>query len=294
LNAEGVNTAFAINDFFGLFEGPLLVDSDLEAADNSAALRTNGGGQDWYESRNDDPGLLTLDESDIGGNTGKKALITASASASAYLTQRFGRSQDDMFAVRWEINVDAILDDANRDRSAMMLIGDGGGTTDGPNSTDSERFVYMAFWSPDGGGDDPGDTMSLIALEPGGSTSDSSTWTEIASGLDFDTWHTITVASDLTSDTYHVYINDDIAPVATVAAYTAKSSLTHISFAQGSESAGTFYVDKVEDGTLPVFAMELGRTDCSGSCLGDANSDNDVDGADIAELIAKLAQAECR
>jgi len=80
----------------------------------------------------------------------------------------------------------------------MMLIGDGGGTADGPNYAGSERFVYMAFWSPGGGGD-PGDRMSLVALEPGGSPLDSSSWTEIASGLSFDAWHTITVVCDLNS-----------------------------------------------------------------------------------------------
>ena len=78
-----------------------------------------------------------------------------------------------------------------------------------------------------------------------------------------------------------------------MAAYSAKSNLTHISFAQWAEGAGAFYVDNVEDGSLPVFALELGRRDCNGSCLGDANGDNDVDGTDIADLIAKLAQVDC-
>jgi len=32
-----------------------------------------------------------------------------------------------------------------------------------------------------------------------------------------------------------------------------------------------------------VFAEEFGRTDCAGECLGDLNSDNDVDGEDLAE-----------
>ena len=161
--------------------------------------------------------------------------------------------------------MDRILDDTDRDHSAMMLIGDGGGTADGPNYAGSERFVYMAFWSPGGGGD-PGDRMSLVALEPGGSPLDSSSWTEIASGLSFDAWHTITVVCNLTSDTYDVYLNDDIAPVARIEAYTAKSSLTHISFAQWADGAGTFYVDNVEDATLPVFAVNWdGRTAAAGA-----------------------------
>ncbi len=294
---QGVNMAFAVNDYFGLFEGPLLVAPGFDSPADSTALRTQGPGRSWYESRNDNPGLLSLEESEIGGNAGKKAKFTASASASVYATQRFGSPQDDRFAVRWQIYVDTILDDADRDRSALMLIGDdsvntGDDAGKGPNSTGAERFVYMAFYSPDGG--DSGDNMSLIALEPKGSFNDSSTWLEIASDLSFDTWHTITVVCNLTSDTYDVYINENITPVATVAAYTAKSSLTHISFAQWAEGAGTYYVDDVEDGTLPVFAMEFGRTDCSGSCLGNVDSDNDVDGADVAGLIVDLGQAECR
>ena len=292
LQRQGVNVAFAINDYFGSFEGPLLADSGFDSSTDSAALRAQGPGRSWYESRSDDPDLLSLDESDIGSNIGKKANFTGSESANAYVTQRFGSPQNDMFAVRWQIYVDAILDDADRDRGAMMLIGDGGGTSNGPNSQGSERFVYMAFYSPDGG--NSGDTMSLIASEPGNSFDNSLAWQPIASGLSFDTWHTITVVCNLTTDTYDVYLNDDIVPFVGVAAYTTKSSLTHISFAQWADGAGTFYVDNAEDATLPVFAVELGRTDCSGNCLGDENGDNDVDGADIAGLIEKLAQAECR
>jgi hypothetical protein len=270
------------------------VESGFDSPKDSEALRIQGPGRGWYESRNDDPGLLDLDQNIIQGNSGKKAKFTASTSASAYVTQRFGRPQDHVFAVRWQICVDSILDDADRDRTAMMLVGNGGGTTNGPNSTGSERFVYMAFYSPDGGGDDQGDTMSLIASEPGDPFDDSSQWRVIASGLPFHTWHTITVVCDLTSDTYDVYVNDDAAPAATVAAYTPKNSLTHISFAQWADGAGTFYVDNVTDGMLLVFAMQLGRTDCVETCLGDTNRDNDVDGSDMAELIAKLSQAECR
>ena len=57
-----------------------LVDSDFEASTDSADLRANAPEQDWYESRNDDPFILYLDESDIGGNTGKKAAFTSDAS----------------------------------------------------------------------------------------------------------------------------------------------------------------------------------------------------------------------
>ncbi len=293
LKRQGVNFAFAVNDYFGLFEGPLLVDSGFDSPTNSDALRIQGPGRGWYESRNDDPGLLSLDKSDIGGDAGKKAKFTGSVSGNAYVTQRFGRPQDDMFAVRWQIYVDAILDDADRDRGALMLMGDGGGTPDGPNAIGSERFVCLAFWSPGAGGD-PDDTMSLIALEPGGSENISSTWKVIASGLSLHTWHTITVVCNPAMATYDVYLNGDLTPAATVSAYTPKNSLIHISFAQTIDSAGTFYVDNIEDAALSVFAMQFGRTDCIDRCMGDADIDNDVDGTDLAGLIAKLAQAECR
>lgn len=55
----------------------------------------------------------------------------------------------------------------NEASSAMMMIGDGGGTSNGPNSTYSERFTYMSFWCSGGGGEDPADTMTLIAAEQG-------------------------------------------------------------------------------------------------------------------------------
>jgi hypothetical protein len=293
LKRQGVNFAFAVNDYFGFFEGPILADSGFDAPADSAALRTQGPGRGWYESRSDNPGLLTLDESDIGGNAGKKAKLTASASAGAYVTQRFGGPQSGVFAVRWQAYVDSILDSADRDRGAMMLIGDGGGTPGGPNSTGSERFMYMSFYCPGGGGYQPGDTMTLIASEPGDPFADSSQWLGIASGLPFHTWHTITVVCNPAGDTYDVYVNDDKTPRETVRAYTPMSSVTHISFAQWNDSPGTFYVDNVEDATLPIFAVEWGQTACTGNCLGDTNDDYDIDGSDLASLIAVLAQSEC-
>lgn len=101
------------------------------------------------------------------------------------------------------------------------------------------------------------------------------------------------MVGDLTTDTYDVYVDDDPTPRRTVSAFTSKSSLTHISFAQWVDGRGTFYVDNVEDAILPMFAIELGRTNCSGHCLGDENGDGDVDGSDLAALTAKMGQPEC-
>ena len=278
--------------------GPLLTDSDFNANVDHADLRdANPPGDYWYESRGDVPTLLTLDTADIEGNNTKKAGFAASASGNAYVTQQFSAAQTDMLAVQWDVFVDNILDDGNRDRGAMMLIGDnsdnaGNDADKGPNSTGSERFVFMAFYSPDGGGGVPSDTMSLIASEPGDSFDDSLEWRVIASGLSFDAWHTIRVVCNLNTDTYDVYVNDDPNPKATVTAYTAKTSVTHISFAQWNDGPGAFYVDNVEDAFLSVFAEAFGRTDCAGGCLGDLNDDDDVDGSDLAAYAAAL-ESDC-
>jgi len=75
LGQQGKYTAYAINDYFGLFEGPLIVDSYFDHSVDNADLRADGVGQDWYESRDDNPGLLTLDKSMVGGNSSKKAKL---------------------------------------------------------------------------------------------------------------------------------------------------------------------------------------------------------------------------
>ena len=52
-------------------------------------FNSEGDIQDWYESRYDDPLLVTLDQSNVLGNTTKKAKFTASLYGNAYLTQQF-------------------------------------------------------------------------------------------------------------------------------------------------------------------------------------------------------------
>ncbi len=266
-----VDNVRAVNE--ALQPAPFLVDTDFEASTDSADLRADSAWQDWYESRGDDSSLLKLNMSNVGGNDTQKAEFTASLTGNAYLTQEFGTPPTGTFTVQWKIFVDSILDDADRDRSAFMLIGDdsvntGSDAGKGPNSTGDERFVFMAFYSPGGG--DSGNTLSLIALEQGGTYNDSSTWTEIASGLSFDTWHTITVTGDLNADTYDVTINNDASPAATVDAVTPKTSVTHISFAQWNDGAGSFFVDDVRDPS---------------ACKSDLDEDGDRDGSDLAMLI---------
>ena len=78
----------------------LLVDPMFDDSDSSTILRDDGAGQDWYESRNNVPTLLYLDQTDVGGNIGKKAGFTASDSGNAYLTQEFGAAQTGVFSVQ--------------------------------------------------------------------------------------------------------------------------------------------------------------------------------------------------
>lgn len=271
-------------------------------------LRENSvGEQDWYESRDGAEGgdatLLTLYEDPIDNNSTKKgALKNHDIGKNAYLTQDFGSPQSGMFGVSFEIYIDRIAlnaPDATHiyNRTGFIFIGDNSEDDDaddsgkGPNSTGSNRFVYMAFYSPDGGGDSSGDTMNLIASEPGNGFNDSSEWRVVASDLSFDAWHTIRAVGDLNTDTYEVYVNDDPVPQATVTAYTAKTSVTHISFAQWDDGAGAFYVDDVADASFAVFAAGFGRTGCTGICLGDDDGDGDLDGTDIAAYAAALASA---
>jgi len=91
----------------------LLMDSEFNDSENSADLRNNGPGQDWYESRGQNASLLTLDTSNVGGNTGKKARLSGGTNPNTdnvYLTQEFSSPQTGVFSVQWDIYVDSILD----------------------------------------------------------------------------------------------------------------------------------------------------------------------------------------
>ena len=129
----------------------LVEDTALDESTDSADLRANSDGQDWYESRGDAPGKLTLDETLIGGNDTKKAALKYSDPAGAgyaYLTQEFGEPQDGTFCVSVDMYIDSIADDADRDRTGMIYIGDDADAASGPNSTSNDRFVTLAFYDP--------------------------------------------------------------------------------------------------------------------------------------------------
>lgn len=249
--------------------------------------------QDWYESRDDEPTLVTLDEEPIGGNNTKKAKFIQSLSSNAYLSQEFNPPQSGTFSVEWDVYVDTILDDRDRDRGGMMMVGDDSGS--GPNR--SGRFVYMAFWCPNGGGDDPNDKMSLVASEYGDSFNYSTQWREIATGLSFDTWYRIKVTCDVVNDIYEVYV-DGVLMDAGIVAANSRSSLTHVSFAQYNDGAGTFYIDNVAttpagllvdgDFNASIDSVDLrydGRPDYSVVLTDDADGGNVVaDAIKVAHL----------
>lgn len=224
------------------FATTLLADSEFTANPDSAALRTNGAGQDWYESWNTVPStLLYLHTSNVGGNTGKKAGFTSSTSGYAYLSQEFSTPQIGTFSVQWDIYVDSIYNlVSGTDATGYMMIGDNSNGVYGPNSASVERFVYMGFYKNGGG---TSGTMQLFSRQR-----NTDTQTFIAT-LNLDQWYTIRVDVNVAGGTYDVYV--DGAFMGTYTSRTVKNSVTHISFAQWSNGAGAFYVDNVFSPALP-------------------------------------------
>jgi hypothetical protein len=226
---------------FSLQFDTALADSDFNASADSAALRANGTGQDWYESRAQAPTMLTLDEAAIGSNSTKKARLASSTTQNVYLSQEFAASATSTFMAQWDVFVDDVLDDSTRDRAAVMLVGDDSGGTNGPNSASTERFVHLAFWK--NGGGDTGSAV-LVAQEAGDTFNDSTVWRQVKTDMSLDQWYTIRVVGNLAADTYDVYV-DGVLAASGVAALTAKSSVGYISFASWSDSRGAYYVDNI-------------------------------------------------
>jgi hypothetical protein len=230
---------------------PLLNDSTFDVSVDSADLRANGLGQDWWESRSGASGgnssLLTLDQTNVGGNTGKKAKLLESTTGNAYLTQEFSSPQPAKFSVEWDIYIDTILPYNGQDRAAQQMIGVDTGSSRGPNT--GSKFVMMAFYHA-GGSTAPNATMSLIAQELASSSSDSSTWRVIASDLFMDRWYKIRVNLNVLAGTYDVYVND-VLRAQGVQANAFIRPVTHISFASWNDGEGTFYVDNVREYSTP-------------------------------------------
>lgn len=255
----------------GTSNAQLLVDSDFNASVDSAALRADSSGQDWYESRSDTPpfgpNLLTLDTTNVLGNSTPKAKLTASGTYNAYLTQAFTSAQTGTFAVQWDIYVDSITNlthtPADPDRGGWMLIGDSTDPTrTGPNSDDPERFVYLAFFRDGGATTGPMDLVARDRDDPW------ENFTTVAADLQLKQWYTIKVLCKLPMGTYDVYVNG--AYKKTVTSRWPKTQVTHLSFATWDDGAGTFYVDDV---TAPTI------------CLGDIDESHERDGSDLALFI---------
>jgi hypothetical protein len=228
-----------------------LTDTDFSASADSAALRTNGGGQDWYESRADSapngPNQLTLDETTIGSNSTKKAKLTGDATYNAYLSQEFSSIPTTSFTAQWDIYVDSITNIANPDRTGLSLIGYDGDTSDGPNSTNDDRWAYIA-WEKVGGGD-----TGAVSLTYRDNNDGWTTFSVASSTLSLDTWYTIKVVGNVTADTYDIYV-DDMLEASGVTARNPSATPSHISFASWNDAVGTFYVDNVtlDDGVGTV------------------------------------------
>jgi hypothetical protein len=151
--------------------------------------------------------------------------------------------------------VEEILDvpGTSTDRAGWMLLGDDTDPTQpGANSDDSERFVYMAFFR-DGGGAS-GDSMDLVARDRNDGWS---AFTTVAAGLIIGQWYTISVTCDVAAGTYRVFVDGELE--ATLTSRHAKTRISHISFAQWEDGAGTFYVDNVmEPGPSVPAVSEVG------------------------------------
>ena len=250
LNAEGKYAAFAINQYFGDYDGPLLLqDSDFDASGNSAELRENPTGTGWYESRSDQPNKLTLDTTTSPGNNMAALKYSSPAGeTTAYLSQNLGSRQSGTFSISMDLLIEDIEDDEGRDRATLINIGDDSDGDNGPNSTSSERFVFLAFYdpSPDSGSDD----LQIRAREyrhdhptTPQSWNTTSAWTLVKSGLSYDTWYTVGVDVDVPGGTYDVSV-DGVPERAGINKYQDYSSdaVTHLSF---SIATGDSYVDNV-------------------------------------------------
>jgi hypothetical protein len=216
----------------------LIIDGDFSLVPNSATLRRDDKGQDWYESRRDTKEgrkLLFLSKKEIGGNATHKAMIKGHPELNTYLTQRFAEPQTGDFSVRFDIYIHQILADDNR--SAFFMVGASRDRKNGPNSTAKERFVFLGFENAS----EPG-KINLFARE--GKTS----WEEktiVVPNLDEKAWHTIEVIVYPEAKAYEVVVNGG-APVELEALGTKPpKKLTHISFASWNDGAGTFYVDNL-------------------------------------------------
>lgn len=219
----------------------LVQDGKFDQCKNGDALRKDGKGLDWYESRKDtDEGRaqLKLSTKNIKGNKTKKAMIKAHPDLNTYLTYRLSEPQTTAVTAQYDICIKEILPDDNR--SGFMFLGRIRDKKGGPNSTGSERFVFLGFENAA----EPG-KINLFAREG------SNKWAEktiIAENLDLMKWYTIKVEANIPEGWYGVTV-DGVVDFFEVESFYSKgktpNKISHISFASWNDGAGTFYVDNV-------------------------------------------------
>ncbi len=239
----------------------VLVNGDFATETDSASLRSDDSGQDWYESRADSapngPNQLTLDETDIAGNATKKAKITGTSSYNTYMSQALPAAiTSGTFTVEWDIYVDSIVDVSATDRSGWMFLGNNSNAIQGPSSTDTERWAILS-WAKVGGG-----TTGAVSLTYRDRDDALTAFSLASSTLALDTWYTVKLVGSPTTDTYDIYVNDMLQVSGATSRY-ANVDPSYISFASWNDGAGTFYVDNVsfDDGTTldPTFNQNVYR-----------------------------------
>jgi predicted glutamine amidotransferase len=241
-----ITASFAVNQ--------LIIDSTFDVSTDSVDLRTNSSSQDWYESRlpHDaawDATLLTLDQNDVSGNTGKKAgLKNNGISKNVCLTQEFSSSQTSTFTTSFDIYIDNIQDNAEYDRTGHVFIGSDhvSSTLNGPTGTSNERFVYFAFYDPDmtNNTNDLQIRARTLSSQAWGTTSQ---WLRVGTqSYSYDQWYTVKIIVNVIAGTYDVFINNNLAAagVPKYAGYT-RTSVEYLSFLSDSDAKGDYYVDNV-------------------------------------------------
>ncbi len=262
---------------FVLWVGPaaaFIVDGDFNASGNyvpgspthtngdpdqesSLALRADGTGQDWYESRGQSPQMLMLysnTSSGVYGNYTNMARLrggqSGAGSGSAYLTQDFGSAQTGTFSISFDIAVAYINSESGTDVTGLIYVGDDLDNSGGPNVGGAERFAYLGFYDPGGG--TSGQNLELLA-------NNSSVDVFGSTNLWYDTWYTMTLDFDVPGGTYDVTVDDIFDLHSTtvltntgIAANTDLDSLTSLSFMTSDGwGNGTFYVDNVSAVPIP-------------------------------------------
>ncbi len=221
----------------------LVPGGDFENVKNGAALRKDGKGLDWYESRKDGeegPKLLMLSTKRIGGNKTKKAIVKGHPELNTYLSFRLADPIEVFGTASFDIYVKEIMPGlAEYNRSAFAFLGRIKDKKGGPNSTGKERFVFLGFENAE----TPG-KINLFAREG------SNKWdarTIVAENLDLKAWHQIELEMNVPDGFYTISVNGG-EPFELESFFTkgrTPDKLSHISFASWNDGPGTFYVDNV-------------------------------------------------